>query len=114
MLLYQSKRPRRNPKKGKASSHGGKVVITKDHLIVVVIVVLREQAPLAEEVVGLDNHGLADLEGEDTLVGIRLHPASAQVLARGEDLAVEDRERGLQPFLAGELALLRLRHVSNH
>mmetsp|Transcript_51937 Transcript_51937/g.112947 ORF Transcript_51937/g.112947 Transcript_51937/m.112947 type:complete len:360 (-) Transcript_51937:43-1122(-) len=99
--------------KGCSHSHAWEVVIAEDHLVIVVAVVLGEEAQLAEEVVGLDDHGLSDFERENALVGVGLDAASRDILGAREESAVEQCQCSLQPLLARKISLLRLGHVGD-
>merc|ERR1712050_649538 len=64
----------------------GEVVVAEDHLIVVIPVVLGEQALAAQVVVRLQDQALPDLQREDALVSVRGDDAHAVVLSRTEGL----------------------------
>jgi len=52
----------------KPGCSGREVVIAKDVIVIILTIIFREQALLTEEVVGLKNHWLTDLQGEYALV----------------------------------------------
>mmetsp|Transcript_3705 Transcript_3705/g.5067 ORF Transcript_3705/g.5067 Transcript_3705/m.5067 type:complete len:357 (+) Transcript_3705:182-1252(+) len=98
--------------KGCSHSHAWEVVIAEDHLVIVVAVVLGEEAQLAEEVVGLQDQRLADLEREYALVRVGGDDAGGDVRSAINHLAA--REHGddfLEPLLAAQGLALVLGHV---
>merc|ERR1712157_308982 len=82
----------------------GEVIVSKDVVIVVIAVVIGEEAFLPQEVVGLEDHGLTDLQREDPLVCIALDHASAHVLGLADHLPTKVSKDGRKPFFTRQLA----------
>mmetsp|Transcript_76724 Transcript_76724/g.167618 ORF Transcript_76724/g.167618 Transcript_76724/m.167618 type:complete len:256 (+) Transcript_76724:116-883(+) len=103
------------PKKLAESSCRGEVVVTEDHLVVIISIVLREETQLAEEIVGLQDQGLTDLQREDTLVGVGGDAASRHIRGARDNFASrEHADDLLEPLLAAQCATLLLRHIGHN
>merc|ERR1712003_539657 len=91
-------------------SHGWEVVITEDHLVVTITVVLWEKPLLAEEVVRFQDQTLTDLQWENVLVSVRRDGTLAVILRGADDLAAcrIQRQDLLQPLLTDQFRLLLL------
>merc|ERR1719504_354681 len=89
------------------------VIVTEYHLVRI-FVVLWEQTFLSEEVVGLQNHWLPDLQWENTLVTVRLHHRGAEPRAVCQNFSSKVADRLLDPFLTRKSALLVFWNVSHN
>merc|ERR1712014_541156 len=93
-----------------------KVVIAEYAFVARVIsIVFRKETLLAQEVIGFQDEGLPNLQGEDVLVGVRGDDPSGDRLVLSQHLVAWLRlENCLQPLCASQLTLLLFGHISQH
>merc|ERR1719469_605711 len=96
------------------------VIVTKNHVVFIVVIVFGEQAFLAQEIVGFQNHWLTDLQREDVVVTVSLHKSlrnfSFSVHSCGSDhkFSLEILRRVLQPLLTIQHIVLFLWDIGDN